>query len=145
MNERGMTLLEVMMALAVFALAAAILLPMPRQYLADTGRARDQRIAWTLAAQKMSEIELDASIFRGQGDGSSGDFDEEGYPGFIFEWTAERVEVDTVDEGDTEAQPKEIFHVKLVVQRGAEVTEGGLLTLEAMFPVEGASEEGAGP
>ncbi|MDP6957597.1 MAG: prepilin-type N-terminal cleavage/methylation domain-containing protein [Planctomycetota bacterium] len=145
MNERGMTLLEVMMALAVFALAAAILLPMPRQYLADTGHARDQRIAWTLAAQKMSEIELDASIFRGQGDGSSGDFEEEGHPSFLYEWTAERIEVDTVEEGDLETQPKEIFQVRLIVQRGAESSEGGLITLEAMFPVEVSGEEEAGP
>ena len=145
MNERGMTLLEVMMALAVFAVAAAILLPLPRKYLADTGHARDQRIAWTLAAQKMSEIELDESIFRGQGDGSSGDFHEEGHPGFLYEWTAERIEVDTVDEGDMETQPKEIFQVRLVVQRGAESSEGGLITLEAMFPVQVSGEEEAGP
>lgn len=144
-GQRGMTLLEVMMALAVFAVAAAILLPRPRIYLAETGRARDQRIAWTLAAQKMAEIELDAEIFEGQGGGSSGDFGEEGHPGFLYEWSADRVEVDTVAEGDLESEPKEIFHVRLAVRRSDETEEGGLLTLEAMFPASGDGEGGAGP
>ena len=111
MNQRGMTLLEVMMALAVFAMAAAILLPQPREFLARTGRARDQRIAWTLAAQKMAEIELDSGIFQGPGGGSSGDFEEEGHREFLYEWSAEKIELDTVEPNDLESQKKEIFHI----------------------------------
>ncbi len=141
MNRRGLTLLEVMMAIAIFALAAAMMLPQPRRFLLMTGTARDQRVAWTLAAQKMAEIELDSSNFEGSGGGSSGDFVEEGHPGFFYQWSAERIEVNTVEEGDFESQPKEIFHVKLVIRKGEEQKEGrGLANLEAMFPVEESGE-----
>lgn len=58
MKSRGFTLLEVMMALAVLALAISALVAFQGRGIVMNSKARDLTTATTLARQKMEEIKL---------------------------------------------------------------------------------------
>lgn len=107
------------------------------EILRDTQVAKDQRLAWALAAQKMSDIELDPYLFLGESGSSSGDFADAGneYREFTWRYDASKEDVPTNDTRDD--PPKKIFRVRLYIQKAG--TEGDLVTLEAMFPVQEAN------
>ena len=64
-SERGFTLLEVLIALAILALALPILLGLRNWDLDLHARARDLTTATILAQEKLIEMELGASISLG--------------------------------------------------------------------------------
>jgi type II secretion system protein I len=134
-RDGGFTLVEVLIALAIIALTAAVLLDQRVEVVRDAGRARDARAAWVLASQKMAELELDKAIWVGQGGSASGDFGDRGsdYAEFTWESLVTRRPVPTNDPLKPEQKPKEIFHLAL------RVSAPGLeepAVLEALFPVD---------
>jgi prepilin-type N-terminal cleavage/methylation domain-containing protein len=136
-REGGFTLVEVVIALAIIALTAAVLLDRRVEIVRDAGRSRDVKTAWVLAAQKLAELELDKTLWLGEGSQSSGDFGEvdSAYAAWTWEYVAERIPVETVDPVDLKPgqKPKEIFRVGLKVEGPG---LGEPVMLEAMFPVQ---------
>lgn len=76
-NQRGFTLLEVIVAVAIMGASLAILLGAVNRNLVMASRSKNQSIAYTLAQQKLTEIELNGYPDVGQ---DQGIFEE--YPGF---------------------------------------------------------------
>jgi len=79
-NQRGFTLLEVMVALVIIATSFIVLLHSRNQSVIAADYARHSTIATLLASQKMSEIENVGSPEDGE---ETGDFGEE-YPGYTW-------------------------------------------------------------
>ncbi len=130
----GFTLVEVVVALAIIALVAVVLLDKRVEVVRDAAKTRDQRMAWTLAAWKMGEIERDERLFGTSGEVNAGTFEDLSpeYMDFGWDYDARREEVPTNDPADAEEKPKEIFRVVLKVRRGDEAT---LVEIHGMFPV----------
>ncbi len=83
--DRGFTLLEVMVALAILATAFTALLGLHAQNLKTIARERSYTDALFLAREKLAQIELQKSPGAGQ---SRGDFESDypgEYPGFQWE------------------------------------------------------------
>ncbi|MBI2932516.1 MAG: prepilin-type N-terminal cleavage/methylation domain-containing protein [Planctomycetes bacterium] len=143
-GARGFTLVEVVVALAILGLVAVVLLNQRVEVVRDAAKTRDQRLAWSLAAWKMGEIERETEIFMGEDSADSGTFEDYApeYQGFVWEYEATREEVPTNDPENPDEKPKEIFIVKLKVRR-----EGGeaLIELQGMFPVGQTADIGRTP
>jgi prepilin-type N-terminal cleavage/methylation domain-containing protein len=136
-RNRGFTLIEVVIALAIIALTAVVLLDRRVEIVQQAGRSRSVRVAWILAAQKLAELELDPTLWQGQGGSSNGDFSEvdPAYSVFTWEYLTARVPVETLDPQvaqQKQKKPKEIFRMGLKVD-GPDL--GQPILLEAMFPV----------
>lgn len=78
-SQKGFTLLEVIIAVAIMGAALAILLGSVNRNLMQASLSKNQSIAQTLAQQKMSEIELDGYPQVGE---EQGPFEE--FPGFYW-------------------------------------------------------------
>ncbi len=133
-SNRGFTLVEVMVALAIIGLVAVLLLAKRVDVVKDAGKTRDERLAWVLAAWKMGEIERDPAVFQGGGISGSGDFNDLApeYAEYYWETEPVREKVATNDPEIPDELPKEIWRVKLRVRRG---NEPPILEIESMFPV----------
>ena len=133
-REGGFTLIEVMIALVIVALAAVVLLGQRVDIVREATRARDLRTVWLLAAQKMADLELDRTLWAGTGAGSSGDFGEldAAYAGFTWEYQAQRMLVEMQEQPEPGAKPREIFRLTLAVN-GPGMAEP--VVLEGLFPV----------
>jgi prepilin-type N-terminal cleavage/methylation domain-containing protein len=131
----GFTLIEVMIALVIIALAAVVLLGQRVDIVREASRARDLRTVWTLAAQKLADLELDRTIWAGTGSSSSGDFGEldAAFAGFVWESRAERVRVELREFPEEGEKPVEIFRLNLKIEGPG---LGEPVILEALFPVE---------
>jgi type II secretion system protein I len=143
-RDAGFTLVEIMIALAIIGLVAIVLLDRRVECVRAAQKIRDQRLAWTLAAWKMSAIELDDELFRGDRDSSdAGKFQDyaEDYAGYAWEYDAKREEIKTNDEKDPEDKPRTVYRVTLRVRRGEEPEP--LIALEGVFAVREKKEEGA--
>lgn len=93
--ERGFTLLEIMLTIAVVGVAVVPVLLIREQSTRQSYQARNANIARTLARELMSEIE-----FHGL-DPQAGPID--GYPGFAYEYEMEQIDLisgETEDEED---------------------------------------------
>jgi general secretion pathway protein I len=91
-GQRGFTFLEVMVAVAILAIAFVTLIGSQSQSVSIAGESRFKVLAALLAQQKLAELE---STDFDELSGGEGDFGEE-YPG--YRWQAEVVEL---GEGDT--------------------------------------------
>ena len=89
-ENRGFTLLEVMVAIALIAIALTAVLGSQSQSVSLAGEARFNTTATLLAQSKMAEIEL-----QGPGDltADSGDFDED-FPGYTWNLSVSNVMYD---------------------------------------------------
>jgi len=76
-GQRGFTLLEVLIAVAIMSASLAILLGSVNRNLVLASQSKNQSIASALAQQKISEIELEGYPQVGE---EQGTFDE--FPGF---------------------------------------------------------------
>lgn len=134
-RDAGFSLIEVMLALAILAMAVVVVLDQRVDVVREAAAARDARTTWMLASRKMAELELDTKLWAGQGGSGNGDFAElDGeYAGFTWEYLAVREPVETVDPALVKPgeKPKEIFRVTLGVRApGLEP-----MILEAQVPV----------
>jgi len=92
-SERGFTLLEVVIALAIMAMSLTVLLESQAASVSNAGRSRDLTIATLLARSKMVDVEVDA-IEDGFTLGDvedEGDFGDEGFE--EYKWKTRLLEV----------------------------------------------------
>src|SRR5258706_9143105 len=117
-SERGFTLIEIMVALAIVAGVIVILLDQRLKATQDALRIRDQRLGWTLAAWKMSAIELDDTLLAGPNESDAGTFEEysSDYSGFVWEYEAAREKIYPDGENNPEGKTREVFRVLLKVR-----------------------------
>lgn len=78
-GQKGFTLLEVIIAVAIMGASMAILLGAVNRNLVLASQSKNQSLAYSLAQQKMGEIELQGYPQVGQDQGT---FEE--YPGFSW-------------------------------------------------------------
>lgn len=109
MDKKGFTLLEVMIAVAIIAIALTALLGSQAQSLSLANEAKFNTTAALLAQGRMARIE-----FEGEESmvGDSGDFGED-FPGYRWE-----TRVSDVDSGEIEGLSDYLKHVDLEVAWG---------------------------
>ncbi len=102
-SQRGFTLLEVVVALAILAISLGVLMESQVTSLAAAGRARDMTIATLLARSKMIDLErelFDEGFTSGDQE-EDGDFNEEGHPEIKWKSKVMEVELDLATLGGT--------------------------------------------
>ena len=104
-NARGFTLLEVMVAMAILAGSLSLLLESQTQSVRSSNRSKMITTAVLLARARMADLEHDLyqDGFSDLGVDSSGDFSDEGFANFRWEWKVETVELPTVSEAQEAA------------------------------------------
>jgi len=136
-RDGGFTLVEIMIAMAIIGITAVVLLEQRLQVVRDAGRARDLRTAWILASQKLAELELDKTLWLGQGSQNNGDFSDVDaeYGHFLWDYQIVKQQIDVSDPKDPESEkrPRELLRLTLVV-RSAGMEEP--IVLEAEFPIQ---------
>ncbi|MDX1775189.1 MAG: prepilin-type N-terminal cleavage/methylation domain-containing protein [Desulfobulbales bacterium] len=90
--DKGFTLLEVMIAVALLAVALTTLLGSQSQSVSFANSAKFETMAALLAQSKMSEIVLEAASFSSDG----GDFGDD-YPGYAWEATMSDVSIEGIE------------------------------------------------
>ena len=133
----GFTLVEVMIAMAIIGITAVVLLEQRLEVVRDAARARDLRSAWILASQKLAELELDKTLWLGQGSQNNGDFSDvdAAFAHFVWDYQIVREQIDVSDPKDPESEkkPRELLRLTLVVRStGMEDP----IVLEAEFPIQ---------
>jgi general secretion pathway protein I len=96
MRQRGFTLLEVLIALAILGVSLVALLTTNSASMANAGRARDVTIAALLARSKMIDIEqklFDEGFTEGEQE-DKGDFSDEKHPEVTWEYKVSEIELD---------------------------------------------------
>ena len=95
-RQRGFTLLEVVISLAILALSLTVLLQSQAASLANAGRSRDVTVASLLARGKMIDIEkkLFHDGFTVNSDEDTGDFRDDGFPDITWKARVSEVELD---------------------------------------------------
>jgi general secretion pathway protein I len=93
LHSRGFTLLEVMIAVAILAIALVTLLGSQSQSVSFANSAKFETMAALLAQSKMSEITIQAADSLSS---DSGDFGED-YPGYKWEATVSDVSYEGLD------------------------------------------------
>ena len=102
-HEKGFTLLEVMIAMAILAITLVVVFQSQSQSISMTGRARFETTAAFLAQSKMAEIEAANPEEIGS---DSGDFGDD-FPGYSWQ----------VDVTETEIELLKKIEVKVVNER----------------------------
>ena len=93
LSNKGFTLLEVMIAVALLAIALTTLLGSQSQSVSFANSAKFETMAALLAQSKMSEVVLESDSFSSD----SGDFGDD-YPGYVWEATVSDVSIEGVDD-----------------------------------------------
>jgi general secretion pathway protein I len=91
-SDRGFTLLEVMIAVALIAIALTTLLGSQSQSVSFANSAKFETMAALLAQGKMNEIALQQETLAG----GSGDFGDD-YPGYAWEVEVSNISIEGVD------------------------------------------------
>ena len=115
----GFTLLEVLVTVAILAIAMVAILKANVQNLDALVRAREVTTASMLAANKLAEVEAAGA---GRWSEFQGDFGED-YPGYTWEG------------GTTSTELEGLIRVSVTVQRG-EGTAGGAVSIEELMLAE---------
>jgi len=103
--ERGFTLLEVMVAMAILALALTVIAQTQQAGMREELRAKMMTIATMLAREKMTSTEEELFEDEEVSDGDfdreeEGDFDEEGFANFKYSLKIERIELPAALDAD---------------------------------------------
>ena len=93
LHNRGFTLLEVMIAVALIAISLTTLLGSQAQSVSYANSAKFETMAALLAQSKMSEITIQ---YAGSLSSDSGDFGDD-YPGYAWEATVSDVSIEGMD------------------------------------------------
>jgi general secretion pathway protein I len=101
-GSSGFTLLEVMVAMAILSAALVISLQSQTQSMRAAHAARSMTTAVLLARARLADLEhqLYEDGFSDIGAEDSGDFSDEGFPAFRWEWKVETVELPSVGEAE---------------------------------------------
>ncbi len=110
-----------MVALAIIGLVAVVLLDRRVKAVQDAQKIKDQRLGWTLAAWKMSDLELDDELLKTEAAavadaGTFEDYADE-YASYTWEYEAKREEVKAYEETEVVEKPREVLRVTLRVKR----------------------------
>lgn len=148
MRQRGFTLVEVMVALAVVAIAVPALLVALYQQIDNTGYLRDRTLAQMVASNKLAEMRLVIAATRDlkkeKADGNLEFADREWF------WRSEieptevarffRLEVRVTDKEDEKAEPLYtlVAFMSADVQTAAQIDRGDV---EENDPVSGAEQD----
>jgi len=99
-RQGGFTLLEVMTAMAILAGSLTYLLLSQTQSVRSSNRSKMLTTATLLARAQMAELEdeLFEEGFTDLGVDEAGDFSDQGFPSFRWEWLVENVELPTAEE-----------------------------------------------
>ena len=101
----------------ILAIASVVLLDRRVGIIRETTEARDARMVWVLAANKIAELELDPTLWTGDGGGSAnGDFSEVGpeYAGFAWEYEIVKIEIPMNEpEEPPEEDPPYVYQLTL--------------------------------
>lgn len=94
-RQRGFTLLEVMISLAILAVALVLLLEISTRHVRAAHEVKLMTVATELARGKMLDVEEELlhEGFQEMAETMEGDFDEEGYPKMTWEALIEKVEL----------------------------------------------------
>lgn len=92
-SNKGFTLLEVMVSVALVAIALTTLLASQSQSVSFANSAKFETMAALLAQSKMSEIAMKEAE---ELSGDSGDFGDD-YPGYAWEATVSDISIEGVD------------------------------------------------
>lgn len=97
-RDRGFTLVEVMLALAVLGLGLTMLIKSLASNVANAGEAQMMGVVAELARGRMYDVEelLRKDGFQETDQSSNGDFSEEGWPGVTWESKVEIPEIPTL-------------------------------------------------
>ena len=93
LSDKGFTLLEVMIAVAIIAIALTTLLGSQAQSVSFANSAKFETMAALLAQSKMSEITIRAADSLSSDSGGFGD----DYPGYRWETTVSNVSIEGLD------------------------------------------------
>jgi len=93
LSNKGFSLLEVMIAVALIAIALTALLGSQSQSVSFANSAKFETMAALLAQSKMSEIAMQEAD---ELSGDSGDFGDD-YPGYAWEATVSDISIEGVD------------------------------------------------
>ncbi|MBI3098387.1 MAG: prepilin-type N-terminal cleavage/methylation domain-containing protein [Planctomycetes bacterium] len=118
--RRAFTLIELMVALAILAVALVTLILSRNTSIAEASIAKNARLSYTLLSAKMGEI-LSVKDLEQESPYDSGSF--EGLPGYSWERTIEKEEVAGTGDPDNNRDPKEILKITLTVHYPIEMTE----------------------
>lgn len=137
-NVKGFTLLEVMIAMAVLAVALTILLGSVNSGVIFGGNARDTTIATFLAQEKMTELERKRELLAA-GSSESGRFKDE-FERFEWEYT---ITLDETSMGLVEGLvemagvniPFQPMKVEVKVSWGKNKNKRTYMLQEMMFPI----------
>ena len=133
-NIKGFTLLEVMIAMAVLAVALTILLGSVNSGVIFGGNSRDTTIATFLAQEKMTELERKRELLAA-GSSESGRFKDE-FERFEWEYT---ITLDETSMGLVEMAgvniPFEPMKVEVKVSWGKDKNKRTYMLQEMLFPV----------
>lgn len=127
-SKRGFTLLEVMVSIAILALAVTTLLVVRNDAIKEAANAIEVRRVRTLLEQKMGEL------FSGLEKNTSGVFRNEGYPEYVWRASISEVKVRS-SAPDTEGRTHEVVLKKISVLVQNQVSDKKFSqTLDAYFP-----------
>lgn len=128
-SSRGFSLLEVMVALIVFAFAFAAIMSATSHALAQARRGHDDSLAALYAQSRLDALGAGEKLKEGR---ESGRFDD------TYRWTQEvkKLEPLAADDGKIELIPVDLFRVALTVTWGAPPNErkAEFVTLRAIQP-----------
>lgn len=108
-RERGFTLLEVVVALAILGLALSSTLPGISSALRLGSSARDQRLALLWAQSKLDELSMPANLAAGESRGTAAD-------GFV--WRARVTPLETPGSNRPARDRLVSYQLEVVVERG---------------------------
>jgi len=96
-EQRGFTLLEVLVALAILAMSAAVLIEIVTNNVRATNHSKLTTAATFLARGKMTDVEDDVITngFSTDDENAHGTFKDQGYPQFRWESAIERIDLPT--------------------------------------------------
>jgi general secretion pathway protein I len=96
LNQKGFTLLEIMIAVAIIAIALTTLLGSQSQSVYFANSAKFETMATLLAQSKMSELVLEDSFSLSSNNGDFGD----DFPGYTWEATVNDIVIEGLDVSD---------------------------------------------
>jgi general secretion pathway protein I len=99
-KQRGFTLLEVMISLAVIAIALSILVRSVGTNIRETQELEALTVATTLARSKVYDVEeqLIKDGFLETDQSTEGDFGDEGWPDFTWQAKVDKIEIPSFDQ-----------------------------------------------